>query len=76
MSGVNTLTGEGANYGGPSVRHGVSPDFADRSARPGNGLVPDGTEIVVGALVIGSVLLLASLEAGGFKTVIAASITA
>ena len=64
----------------------VVPDDRRQSARsfplgvraddaPGRNVIADGTEWTVGLIVLGSLGFLALLELGGFKTVLAASIS-
>lgn len=69
MAAVNYLAGENVNqyFGAQSAGRGQSSTSAAMQA--------DGTQYVVGAIVLGAVLFLVLLELGGFKTIIAAGVT-
>jgi hypothetical protein len=79
MQGVNDLVGSPIAEPADMVA-GVEPNAApSRRGRgfaamlPGRGdVVTDGTEWIVAVLVLGSLVFLISLRAGGFQSVIAA----
>lgn len=72
MPAENPLVGETLALTPDSRRTRVSAAPDDATAR---NVVPDGTEWTVALVVIGALGFLALLEVGGFKTVLAASIS-
>ena len=71
MPGVNTFAGEGVMY--PGFAGGGAAVLTPESPNPG--VIPDGTEWTVALIVLASLAFLVLLEVGGFKTIIAASVT-
>jgi hypothetical protein len=77
MNGVNDLVGENLALvpeyrAETAARRGLG--FTGDSA-PARNIIPDGTEWTVALVVLGALGFLALLEIGGFKTVLAASVS-
>lgn len=75
MPATNGLVGESLHLVPDSRRGGVSASGPRGEPTIARNVIPDGTEWTVALIVLGALGFLVLLEVGGFKTVLAASIS-